>query len=413
MRSSTTTKSLYVAFVLFFFLLIQHRARSLRFLSSCSAPPTTSAHRRWSPTGRRLHALNRNQQQQRQGVNEEINETIGPEVVTGVVAPLCYKGPYPCLSLKFPHLEGSPVWDFVVDTGANVNTIHAILAQTYNLTPVQGLPPMPLPAAGMGGSFAPGSLVVVPNAVLANMPSEQGDITFIHNLTVAALPRASPPPTAGLLGSSLCAMFPSGVEFDWFGTDGDPPTFCFYFNEEGRSATTTTGMTRIPIQQIMGLFVVTITVNGKDIPALLDTGSPITVLTKDAARQASLEVAKEDADDDTPSSAPQLGNHHHVKVGGIDGRPMEVMRSASTNVHVQVGTVSLGQGPVYIGSVPAFSILQQAMPDISDTTTPSAILGLDFLRRAYRMIIVANRHEMWLDKLDGTKALHENFRRMV
>ena len=383
-----------MAFVLFFYLLIQHRTRSFRFLSSCGAPPATSAHRRWSPT---------RQQQQQQGVNEEIDETHGPEVVTGVVAPLCYKGPYPCLSLKFPHLEGAPVWDFVVDTGANVNTIHAILAQTYNLTRVQGLPPMPLPAAGMGGSFAPGSLVVVPNAVLANMPPEQGDITFIHNLTVAALPRASPPPTAGILGSSLCAMFPSGVEFDWFGTDGDPPTFCFYFYEEGRNATTT-GMTQIPIQQIMGLFVVTITVNGKDIPALLDTGSPITVLTQDAARQAGLEVAKDDADDDTPSSAPQLGNHHHVKVGGIDGRPMEVMRSASTSVQVQVGNVSLGQGPVYIGSIPAFSILQQVMPDISDTTTPSAILGLDFLRRAYRMMIVASRHEMWLEELDETKA---------
>ena len=199
-------------------------------------------------------------------------------------------------------------------------------------------------------------------------------------------------------------MFPGGVEFDWYGTDGDPPTFCFYFSKE--QPTTTLKIIRIPMTQVLGLFVVTISVNGREMKALLDTGSPITVLTDDVANEARWEPVEE------IDGISELRDHHRLRVGGVDGRPMEVMRSTSSDIAIRVGDVSLGRGPVYLGSIPALSILRGLVREIDrDTETPVAILGLDFSRRSYRMVVLAKPCELWLEELNDSKGIYSSFGR--
>lgn len=313
--------------------------------------------------------------------------------VMGVVAPLKYKGPYPCLSLCFPNLDSCPTWDFVVDTGANMNTIRQNLVKDYNLSYIKGLQ-QPTTTAGVGGSFTPGNMVLIGDAALAGLPAEQSNVTFIRNLTAAALPRASP--TAGILGSSFCSMFAGGVEFDWYGTNGDPPTFCFYFDN---SAANTKGMTRIPIEEIFGLYTVTISINGMETMALLDTGSPITIVSTMAAAKAGIFAMGQDEGNER--TTPNITMDHRLLIGGIDGRPMEIVRSSSANISVGVGNCHLGQGPVHIGLIPALSVLESVAG--TSRGTPSAILGLDFLRRAYRMIIQPRSLNLFLEELDDTE----------
>ncbi|CAB9502555.1 expressed unknown protein [Seminavis robusta] len=351
---------------------------------------------------------------------EDTPDAIDRPVIAGVIAPLVYKGPYACLSLRFPNWNNA-VWDFVVDTGANVNSIDKKLAEQNGMPQLQGIP-QPLATSGVGGSFAPGELVLLGDCALAGLPPAQSHMLFLRNLTASALPHAGP--TAGLLGSSFVGMF-AGVEFDWYGTDGDPPTMGFYFGKSPLPLSVTQGMVRVPLQSGgLGLFIVSTTVNGVEIPALVDTGSPITILTKQAAETIGMQTVLSPTHD----TGTFDNNRHHprprqrqqqaigdpsLQVGGVDGRPMQLQRSESTANTIQVGSLTLGEGPVYIGNVPALSFLEQTAEWLQDKTRtmdpPVAILGLDFLRKAYRIIIVSASHnnnaasELWLDPMDDSK----------
>lgn len=337
--------------------------------------------------------------------NENPTSESNVPVIAGVVAPLDYKGPYPCLGLKFPHLDDA-VLDFIVDTGANVNSINADLATQFQLTRLEGIP-KPLATAGMGGSFAPGDMVVVGDCSLAGLPPEQSHMIFLRNLTAAALPHGSPLNTAGLLGTSFVSSL-AGVEFDWYGTDGDPPTFIFYFGKEVPDGATK-GMVRVPVQEFFQLLTVTIQINGVDLPALLDTGSPITALSEEAAKRAGVSVV-EDTDETERNSkvgVEQSIGDNVLHVGGVDGRPMKVIRSQSP-VQIKAGNFSLGEGPVYVGNVPALSFLTSVASG-SDKEAPVAILGLDSLRKAYRVILSTGTScEMWLDELDDSKPIYKS-----
>eukprot|EP00977_Amphora_coffeiformis_P020637 scaffold8374_cov175-Amphora_coffeaeformis.AAC.76 len=329
--------------------------------------------------------------------NPNTGATEAPSQVIGVVAPLNFLGPYPCLALRFPKLEGVPVWNFIVDTGANLNTIQHKFKEKYDLRQIEGLP-KPTTTAGMGGDFSPGDLVILGDAALAGLPVEQRDVVFVRDLTAVALPRASP--TDGILGSSFCSMFPGGVEFDWYGTDGDPPTFCFYFSADITVAPINQGMTRIPVNHFLGLFTVIITVNEKKIVGLLDTGSPITILNEKAAQE--LGIRTEGTEKADHHSTLRFEDRPHLKVGGIDGRHIEVARSVS-KVPINIGDMSLGKGHVYVGTLPAFSVMQTVAHDNS-VAAPSAILGLDFLQRTYRMILMGKDPcELWVEELDESK----------
>ena len=323
----------------------------------------------------------------------------------GVVAPLNVYGPYPCLELRFPKLEDVPVWNFAVDTGASLNTIQNKFKEKYEFHQIEGLPRTTM-AAGMGGEFSPGDLVILGDAALAGLPVEQRDVVFIRNLMAIASPRASP--TDGILGSSFCSMFLGGVEFDWYGTDANPPTFCFYFSHDTTSLSYTKGMTRIPMRHVFGLYTVTIAVNGNEIIALLDTGSSITILNEKTAQKLGIRIS------DTKSvenpMTLKIQDLPHLQVGGIDGRPMEVARSLS-KVSVDIGGISLGQGNLYVATIPVFSIMENVAKD-NKVTAPSAILGLDFLKRTHRMIVIGKDPcELWVEELTKSDIKHKSHKK--
>jgi len=90
--------------------------------------------------------------------------------VIGVVAPLTYSGPYACLGLTFPQLnkdrkqqcdnQNELSMNFVLDTGANVNTVCKDVAEELNLPIIIRKDELStLGSAGAGGSFETGELL--------------------------------------------------------------------------------------------------------------------------------------------------------------------------------------------------------------------------------------------------------------
>jgi hypothetical protein len=192
-----------------------------------------------------------------------------------VVAPLKHIGPYVCLSLRFPKLDNS-MFDFSLDTGANVNSLDDRLAKKLNLPLVQKVDDLALVGStGEGPHQKAGNLCSLGDCILAGLPPPS--ISFMKNLSAAALSYASPV-GVGLLSLSFFHCFPAGIELDWFGTDGDPPTIVFYYGKTIPSDVGT-DMRCVPLQPLVGgVLSLNIAVNGVEIPALLDTGSPISVL---------------------------------------------------------------------------------------------------------------------------------------
>ena len=177
---------------------------------------------------------------------ESLDEKVAH--VIGVVAPLGFIGAYPCLKLRFPNLiplttndetvidkeekseqtHDGVVLDFVLDTGANMNSIIKSSFGTLQLPLVTESKDLPIAgSAGVGGLFEAGNLYDLGDCKLEGLPPDQNNI-FMTNLTAFKLPNSSPVAN-GLLGIPFFLSFPAGVEFDWSGTDGDPPTVIFYY----------------------------------------------------------------------------------------------------------------------------------------------------------------------------------------
>jgi len=371
------------------------------------------------------------------------------DVLVGVVAPLKRIGPYPCVGLHFPdwNQEGAETeYDFLLDTGANVNSIQSKLVERFHLpvfhpdtdgaeNPVAAAAKGPLPLIGVTGgrnnkkadkhkptreSTSPVSMHLLGDCQLVGLPPPK--LTFLRNLVGTSLPFASPV-GEGLLGLPLFWTFPAGIEFDWHGTDGDPPTLVFYFGEElPDEMANTDRMVKVPIQVMLGgLLTVKIRINDgpEEIPALLDTGSPITVINEEAASRLGIQVALPVADF-RYSEVPSVG------IIGADGGTMKLDRSESP-VSIEIlgasskgggddpregfiSFFSLGQGYVWKGDLPGLELIstlsqtESVMGLVARQPTPLApvpavILGLDFLQNAYRMIVRAPKSELWLEEL--------------
>lgn len=323
------------------------------------------------------------------------------ESIVGVVAPLKYMGPYPCLTLAFPNLATSEQrahnltgisLDFVLDTGANVNSIDASVADELGLQiSVSSKDLNILGSAGVGGAFLPGDIFLLGDCQLAGLPQGQ-NFTFMTNLTAAALPHPSPVGD-GLLSLSFFLSFPAGVEFDWYGTDGDPPTVIFYYGKELRE-NVKAGLTRVPLERLaVQVLSLTVNVNGTDMPALLDTGAPITILSHQAAKQAGIETVPLRVEQPFPQRRQAYGDDA-LMVRGVDSGHVHLSRSVSS-VPIRAGKVSLGEGPVYVGDLPGLTV----MGGLSNSSLPTVILGLDSLRRTYRMILRVSENEVWFEEL--------------
>jgi len=246
--------------------------------------------------------------------NSDDNDTLeGPMKLE---SKLKFIGPYPCLPLHFPNLatasqrerEVSGIsLDFVLDTGANTNTINAQVASELLLetagSALPGYNSVGYMDGGvtyeLGDSCLDDEILPVFTSSAFDAETEgkaegesdfvQGRELFVTNLTASALPMASPA-AAGLFGVGFLNCFPGGVKFNW-GKDNDDKSVVFY-GDKNKLEDEVAGMRRVPIKIIKDILLPTVVLklNGVEIQALLDTGSPVTVVNSVAAELAGLNV---------------------------------------------------------------------------------------------------------------------------
>eukprot|EP00581_Thalassiosira_minuscula_P010716 CAMPEP_0183727338 /NCGR_PEP_ID=MMETSP0737-20130205/25443_1 /TAXON_ID=385413 /ORGANISM="Thalassiosira miniscula, Strain CCMP1093" /LENGTH=386 /DNA_ID=CAMNT_0025958941 /DNA_START=114 /DNA_END=1271 /DNA_ORIENTATION=+ len=321
------------------------------------------------------------------------------DVDISIRSPMRFLGPYPTIPLRFPNLATSSQrernvtgisLDWVLDTAANVNTINAQVAQELTLEKVGEANP----GVGAAGSIMGGDTFMLGDCELdIKIDAEQSDTSdtsedgeyeslFMKELTASALPVASPA-AAGLLGLAFFFCFEGGVEFAW-GDSNESPSVTFYGSSKGLNLD---GMARVPFESlpVSMLPSVTLCINGKEIPALFDTGSPITVLNARAAKEAGLETAisLDDLDqkgdegnsgwnpfskfaaniDSAQKIAKATASGDILTIAGASGQPVRLVRS-NTAEDIDIKTSmeinqysSIGKAQVYIGDIPGLAAL--------------------------------------------------------
>ena len=370
--------------------------------------------------------------------NEQQQPQQQEEAPNAVRAPLKYLGPYPCLSLRFPNLatsaqraRGANVTgislDFVLDTAANTNTIQGAVAQELALEKVGEA----LPGFGAAGSISGGDTYLLGDCrldygvVMEEESSGDGggggeddddeqDFTFMQGLTASALPVASPA-AAGLLGLYFFQCFQGGVMFEWGSNSAAASTAIpsiTFFAERERMGDALDGLARAPIQPlpVSALPSINMIINGKTIPALLDTGSPITVVNAAAAKMAGVTTTMED--DGGGSNEKGKGNPFNpfakltknfeaaqaaaqaaargdvLLIAGADGKRVELVKSKDLVECGIVGdgdgvAVNIGKHNIYVGDLPGLAALGGLG---GDGAPPAAVLGMDILRTRTRMV---------------------------
>ena len=343
-------------------------------------------------------------------------------------------GPYACMSLRFPNLSTQSQkernvtgisLDFVLDTAANTNTLNAQVAKELELDIVG----QALPGVGAGGEISGGDTFLLGDCQLegykmANVADEEmvGNQSideiplFMSELTASALPIASPT-GAGLLGSYFFNAFPGGVQFDWGSSRAtieeqktpEPPTITFYGDRLGmEEEMELNGFTNpVPIQMLEGsnLPCITISINGVSIPALLDTGSPITVLNPAAAQLANVptfELENDDEEKEKSSFFPfknplnqfqknlklseAMARGDIVSLAGSDGRRIDLLRSKEPQKIQFENDSSMQDCNIYVGEIPGLEALDGLSVDGKSATKPAAIFGMDLIRSKRRML---------------------------
>jgi len=342
-------------------------------------------------------------------------EEEGPMVLK---AALTYVGPYPCASLRFPNLATPSQQernatgislDFVLDTGANLNTINSQVASELELLKV-GSAPAGIGAGGAisgGDTFLLGDCQLEQQIIISPEPpsddskkdsSDEKEIIpptpiFMTDLTASALPVASPA-AAGLLGTYFFQCFPGGVEFDWNGDQatGVPPSISFYGEE---SDVTDIERVEIKLLPVTNLPSIDIIINGVTVPALLDTGSPVTVLNAKAAQLTKVETVmdeqkKKQTNPFNPfakltqgfQTAQMASTGDVLLLAGALGERIELYKSSGGGIPIAVSpSCSFGDDcTVYVGDLPGMAALG------GSDSSPAVILGMDVLRRRPKML---------------------------
>ena len=353
----------------------------------------------------------------------DIADDEGPMVLS---SPLRWIGPYPAVALSFPALSspaqkarmlqaagvgGDPTaagidtgvtLDFVLDTAANTNTINA---QVAGPTSQGGLELEQVGAVaggvGAGGALGGGATYMLGNCELADAPKEER-LVFMSGLTATALPVAAPA-AAGLLGVAFLNSFAGGVEFVWGPppptqpgaapvASGDPPTLNLY-GEAAGTAQLQERLCSVAVRTLpeSALPSVMLQINGVLIPALLDTGSPITVLNAAAAKAAGIGDAPPAAEDVSSNPFTMLTQAFKA---GVAATKAETLMVAGANGPVQLlrceggATMSLGDADLgggtcrpYVGELPGLA----ALDGLGAAAGPAAVLGTDVLRTRPRL----------------------------
>mmetsp|Transcript_23901 Transcript_23901/g.39532 ORF Transcript_23901/g.39532 Transcript_23901/m.39532 type:complete len:358 (-) Transcript_23901:166-1239(-) len=348
---------------------------------------------------------------------------------TAVRAPLKYLGPYPALSLRFPNLSTASQrernvtgvsLDFILDTAANTNTINAQVAGELGLE-VVGLPaPAGLAA---GGPMEGGDIFLFGDCELEGLSFDEDEepFVFMTDLTAAALPVASVA-SAGLLSLAFLQCFEGGVEFAWgkAGEDGtitEYPSVTFYDDESYEQVSIATvdkasqraKITPLPITLLPS---VTVKVNGVEMLALLDTGSPITVLNAQAAKVAGVETSMDVAamleSGGNKNPFTTIANKIKVAKAASSGEILTLASSAGQPVYLvkstdEIGmgivgdddkndnTIDFGTSPLYVGDLPGLA----ALNGIGENSPPAVVLGMDVLRKRSKMLFRGQQNEVY------------------
>ena len=416
----------------------------------------------------------------------EISESTAAEediAPTKISSPLKYmaQNAYPAISLKFPSLSTSSqrernitgiALDFIIDTAANTNTINGQVATELQCERVGSA----LPGYGAAGAIRvedgnedlfllgdcsldipninanpnanrAGENEKVENEASGETKSEtkpEADI-FMTNLTAAALPVASPA-AAGLLGVAFLNCFEGGVQFDWGGgIDGRSPTVTFHAKDSGIEEQLLTRMKRVELDILDEVLLPTVamTINGVQIPALLDTGSPVTVLNSAAAEIAGLQTISLENESDNnnendgnkkkkglfnlnpfqkisdnfkaaQSMSEAVSRGDILVVMGPEGR-IELKRTIE-RVTVRLGSgsddgqeeVQFPKSSVFVGDLPGLKALEGLKTSNNDNLgdddnddssssppPPAAILGMDVLKRLPMMVYRGVQSEVY------------------
>lgn len=342
---------------------------------------------------------------------------------TAVRAPVKFIGPYPCIGLRFPDMATESQrsrnvtgisLDFVLDTAANTNTINAQVAKELQLEVVGSA----LPGVSSSGAISGGNTFLLGDSQLEGLGEDP--FTFMQDLTASALPIASPA-SAGLLSLAFFNCFEGGVQFDWGSQEEEaledgmvqnPPSVTFFGEKDAPLAKDAlVDMTRVKIDPIpvTQLPSVMIKINGIEMPALLDTGSPITVMNSQAAQRAGIEtvtLAEPSAKSQNPFAAvanrfkaakvaaDAAAKGDVLMIAGSNGQPINLLKSTSATDFLVVGEtedVSFGKGNVYVGEIPGLAALNGVGVD----SPPAVVLGMDVLRRRPKMLLRARDNEVY------------------
>lgn len=332
------------------------------------------------------------------------------EESTSVTSFLKFIGPYPCLPLRFPNLATSSQrernvtgisLDFVIDTAANTNTINGQVAQELSLESIG----QALPGYGASGALPGAETYLLGDATL-DMPMND---LFMTNLTASALP-VSNPAAAGLLGVAFLNCFQGGVKFEWGGgIDGREPFITFYGQEEDVKDQIRS-KTKVDIEVLDNILLPTVklNVNGVSIPALIDTGSPVTVLNEAAAALVDLKTVELDYEKEEKREEGVFANLNPFKKAtenfkkaqalsqavqkgdvlllmGGDGKQIELKRS-DKKASLELGNKECEKAEfpssyIYVGDLPGLKAMEGQVKD-----SPAAILGMDVIKRRQTML---------------------------
>ena len=231
---------------------------------------------------------------------------------------------------------------------------------------------------------------------------------FMMGLTASALPVASPA-AAGLLGVGFLNCFQGGVRFDW----GNNATVTFYGDNDGMEEEID-AMTKAPIEAVKDVLLpsVILKVNGKEIRALLDTGSPITVLNSAAAKLAGLDIVQiSTGQGETQQGKGKFLNPfqklmNNVKeanaqaqaaargdiliIAGAAGQTVQLLRTENEAQLCIAGLpddINFPSSKVYVGDLPGLAALG-GLDGVS--SPPAAVLGMDILTKKSSMLYRAD-----------------------
>ena len=303
--------------------------------------------------------------------------------VLGVYVPMSpNKGPYPCIKLRFPTVNPTATFDFLLDTGSDAINLHAGVVEQYGKQQNNSNIKVAYPGDNLvnrigGNLFNPGDVYDIGDCELVGMESEGGGdepFTLMSNVRSSGFACPEHAVWEGRFGVPFLAAYPAVVAFEWHETADTPPTVIFFLGEVPPE---TDEMKLVPLIRLpTDLLSIPITVNGVALRAILDTGSDKTTLTPEAAAYVGIDLEAAGGNDD------------------------DMARSVSP-VSIYAGEVPLGEGPIYVKEMPKLANLLGLITEqgLDPSYLPHAILGLDFLRQSYRMMVRVQSGEVWFEEL--------------